>query len=471
MRKKGLFSKMVAVYIIIIAVTFVILAAFLSYWFQGYYYKQRKEQLITQTATISKIAMDYVNNVETPSQINERLKFMARYLKADIWLIDSSGYVYAVSSEKNKEYLRNQLFKDDIEKLKKNQIIEKKDIKSSEYDNYGHVMEVPIITENGDFIGAVVMNTPIFQIAEPLKKVYTIIWISVMLAMLPACIFIYWFSQKIILKPLNEINTTAKKISKGEVERRVYIDSDDEIGNLARTFNFMADSLEKVEQNRRRFISNVSHEIRSPITSIKGFIGGIIDGVIPKDKENYYLKMAYEETQRLTRLVNDLLDLSAIESGKFSLIIEEININEIIRLTVLKFENKIKEKRLKVDVCFDSDQLYVYGDRDRLIQVVTNLIDNAIKYSKHGGNIQINSKAKGKKVFISFYNDGNKISDEELNHIWERFYKIDKARTSKMSTGLGLSIVRGILTQLGEDIWVNNKDNGVCFTFTLTRAV
>jgi len=471
MRKKGLFSKMIAVYIVIIAVTFVILAAFLSYWFQGYYYKQRKEQLITQTATISKMAMDYINNIETPTQINERLKFMARYLKADIWLIDSSGYVYAVSNEKNKEYLRNQLFKDDIEKLKNNQIIEKKDIKSSEYTNYGHIMEVPIITENGDFIGAVVMNTPIVQIAEPLKKVYTIIWISVVLAMLPACIFIYWFSQKIILKPLNEINITAKKISKGEVERRVHIDSDDEIGNLARTFNFMADSLEKVEQNRRRFISNVSHEIRSPITSIKGFIGGIIDGVVPNEKENYYLKMAYEETQRLTRLVNDLLNLSAIESGKFSLIIEEININEIIRLTVLKFENKIKEKRLKVDVCFDSDKLYVYGDRDRLIQVVTNLIDNAIKYSKHGGNIQINSKGKGKKVLISFYNDGNNISNEELNHIWERFYRIDKARTSKMSTGLGLSIVRGILTQLGEDIWVNNKENGVCFTFTLTRAV
>jgi signal transduction histidine kinase len=470
MHKKGLFTKMVAAYTIIIAVTFIILAAFLSYWFQGYYFDQRKEQLTSQTMIISGIAKDYVNNKATPEQVSETLSFIEEYLKADIWLVDSSGYVYAVSNHKNKKYLRNQLFKDDITVLKKNEFVEKRGEVESIYKNYVHTLEVPIVTENGDFIGAAIMNTPMSEITEPLKRVYNIIWISAILAMIPACIFIYWFSQRIILKPLNKINAAAMKISKGEVERRVCIESDDEIGNLAKSFNSMADSLEKVEQNRRQFISNVSHEIRSPITSIKGFIGGIIDGVIPQNKEKYYLTMAYEEIQRLTRLVNDLLDLSAIESGKFSLVMEELDINEIIRLTVLKCENKIKDKSLKVDVCFGSDQLYVYGDRDRLIQVITNLLDNAVKYATENGEIKIYSKAKGKKAMISFYNDGNKINVDDLNRIWERFYKADKARTVKMSTGLGLSIVRGILTQLGEDIWVENKDKGVCFTFTLSRV-
>jgi signal transduction histidine kinase len=233
----------------------------------------------------------------------------------------------------------------------------------------------------------------------------------------------------------------------------------------------MADSLEEVEKNRRDFISNVSHEIRSPITSIKGFIGGILDGVIPKEKENYYLSVAYEEIQRLTRLVNDLLDLSAIEAGQFKLRIEEIDINEIIRICVIKFETKIKEKKLKVDVLMNEDRLYVAADRDRLTQVVTNLIDNAIKYGAEEGNVKISTRSKGDKALISVFNNGPSIHEEDLKHIWNRFYKADKSRTSKMSTGLGLSIVRSILTQLGEDIWVENKENqGVTFTFTLKKV-
>ena len=232
----------------------------------------------------------------------------------------------------------------------------------------------------------------------------------------------------------------------------------------------MADSIEEVEKNRREFISNVSHEIRSPITSIKGFIGGILDGVIPKEKENYYLSIAYEEIQRLTRLVNDLLDLSSIEAGKFSLKIEKLDINEIIRLTVIKSETRIKAKKLNVDVCFSEDKEYVAGDIDRLTQVVTNLLDNAIKYVNEGGNIKIASKTKGDKIHVSVFNDGPSIAKDEIKDIWDRFYKSDKSRTSKMSTGLGLPIIRSILTQLGEDIWLDNRDEGVAFIFTLKKV-
>jgi len=285
-------------------------------------------------------------------------------------------------------------------------------------------------------------------------------------------IIIYYFSQKIIIKPLSKINSVARKISKGEVEKRVIIDSNDEIGELAESFNTMADSLEKVEKNRRDFMSNVSHELRSPITSIKGFIGGILDGVIPKDKENHYLQIAYDEVQRLTRLVNDLLDLAAMESGKFSLRVTEIDINEIIKLCIIKFEPKINDKKLKVDVLLQDEHLYVEGDRDRLIQVLTNLIDNSIKYVPDGGNIKLSTKIKGDKLLVSVFNDGPNIEENELRRIWDRFYKSDKARTSKISTGLGLPIARNILSQLGEDIWVENKakDQGVTFIFTLTRV-
>lgn len=470
MHKKGLFSKMAAAYTIIIAVSFVIVAAFLSLWFQGYYFEQRKEQITSQSAIISDTAIRYVYSEITPEEVSQILGFIGEYLNADIWLVDDSGYVYAVSNVKHQKLLRNQLFKKDIEILRNNSQVERRGMYNKIYKNHVHTIEIPILTKSNKFIGAVIIHTPMTQITEPLKKVYQIIWISALLAIVLSCIVIYLFSQKIIIKPLAQINTVARKIAKGEVEKQVNLKANDEIGELAESFNSMADSLEKVEENRRQFISNVSHEIRSPITSIKGFIGGIVDGIVPPHKENHYLSLAYEETERLTRLVNDLLDLSALESGKFSLIIDELDLNEIIRLTVLNCETKIKYKKLKVDVSFDNDKLYVLGDRDRLIQVMTNLLDNAIKYANEGGNIKISSKTKGKKAIICFFNDGPGIKKEDLKHIWERFYKADKARTSKVSTGLGLSIVRGIISQLGEDIWIENKEEGVSFKFTLTRA-
>ena len=150
--------------------------------------------------------------------------------------------------------------------------------------------------------------------------------------------------------------------------------------------------------------------------------------------------------------------------------IREVDINEIIRLTVIKNETKINEKRAVVDVCFDEDNLFVAGDTDRLVQVITNLLDNAIKYVNPNGKINISSKTKGKKAYISVFNEAPLIVEEDLKHIWDRFYKGDKSRTAKESTGLGLSIVRNIITQLQEDIWVENKENGVCFTFTLTKV-
>ena len=187
-------------------------------------------------------------------------------------------------------------------------------------------------------------------------------------------------------------------------------------------------------------------------------------------KEKYYLKIVYDEIQRLTRLVNDLLDLSAMESGKFSFKLTELDINEIVKVCIRRFETKIDDKGLKVNVTLEGDHLYAAGDRDRLIQVITNLVDNSIKHCPDNGNIRIQTKSKGKKVHVSVYNDGTPIPEGDIKYIWDRFYKGDKSRTNKVSTGLGLPIVRNIITQFGEDIWVENKGQGVLFTFTLSMT-
>ncbi|MBW9156252.1 sensor histidine kinase [Clostridium tagluense] len=469
MVKKGLFSKMLATYTIIISMSLIIIASFLSYWFQNYFLDQRKEQILNNSYMIQTYTMKYMAGDATWQQLNDIITMIAENIKSDIWLTDSYGRVYAISNKEHKELMYKQVFVKELEELRRGNTFEVTGPYAGVLDKTVRVYGIPIMNE-GTFKGSIILYNSIEELGQSLNRVYEIIWISSIFAIIFSCIVIYYFSQKIIIKPLAEINSVARRISNGDVDKRVYLKSNDEIGELAQSFNFMADSIEKNEKNRREFISNVSHEIRSPITSIKGFISGILDGVIPQEKEKYYLSIAYEEIQRLTRLVNDLLDMSAIEAGEFSLRIMEVDINEIIRLTVINYERKIKEKRASVDVCFDGDSLFVAGDRDRLVQVITNLLDNSIKYVNEGGKIKISSKIKGKKAFISVFNDGPKIAEEDLLHIWDRFYKADKARTAKDSTGLGLSIVRNIITQLQEDIWVENKDNGVYFTFTLMKV-
>jgi signal transduction histidine kinase len=471
MWKKGLVYKIVTTFTLIVAVTLIVIAAILSFWFEDYYFEQRKGQLNEQVNLISiKVEKYITNSIQfTYNELQETLMFVGSYVNADMLIIDNRGVVYAVSNLKYNDSTTNVLGKD-LEELRQRKVIEKREVYSDVYKEKVYMYAVPIVN-NGMFTGGIVMYTPLSKIKEPLNKVYKIIWISCIFAVIASSFIIYFFTKRIIIEPLSEINQAAKKISKGEVGRRVNLETSDEIRELAESFNLMADSLEKVENVRREFISNVSHELRSPITSIKGFIGGILDGVIPKDKENYYLSIAYEEIQRLTRLVSDLLDLSAIEAGKFSLNIGEIDINELIRLCVIKFETKINMKKLKVDVLLQDEHLYVRGDRDRLIQIITNLLDNAIKYVNEDGNIRIHTRTRGEKVLVSVYNDGPCIPETDMKHIWDRFYKSDKSRTNKISTGLGLPIVRNILTQLGEDIWVENKEkSGVTFYFTLRKV-
>lgn len=466
--KKGLFPKMVIAYTLIIAMSFVVVASILSIWFQGYYYNQRKNQLKSEEPYIETAAIGYLEKDDDIENVKEKLKYLAGYSSTDIILVNYYGFAYCASNDKYNDLMNTQLITEDLATLTQNKEVDPAKSHTDIFKN-NHVIIEPIF-HDGVFEGAIIMVTTLDEMKRSLYSVYLIIWLSAMIAILFSFFIIYYFSQKSIIKPLSEINNVAGKISKGEVGKRLNINSNDEIGELARAFNSMADSLEQVENNRKIFISNVSHELRSPITSIKGFIGGIMDGVIPKDKENYYLSIAYEEIQRLTRLVNDLLDLSAIESGQMKINVSSLDINEIIKQCVIKFSTEINAKRINVNVRFEGNALLVLADRDRIIQVVTNLIDNAIKYVGEGGTIRISSRTKGNKALVSVFNDGPAISEEDIKHIWDRFYKADKSRTSKSSTGLGLPIVRSIVTQHGEDIWVENRpEEGVTFTFALRR--
>ena len=434
-------------------------------WFRITYFAEKRTQFQQDGEYISKVIKTY--NTEKSDIEFDKLQAIVDMssvgANADIIVSDKLDYIYVYSTiEDNKAIEDKPHISEKDRKLLMNG-------QSVEYINKRYTYIYPII-ENDEFEGYVIMTTPLSIISKQLHRIYLIVWISALGAMIFASAVLSLVSKKILINPLAEINNVAKRFANGEVNRRVNIESKDEIGELANSFNIMAESLEKVENNRRDFISNVSHELRSPITSIKGFIAGIIDGVIPKDKEGYYLDRVYSEIKRLTRLINDLLDLSAIESGKLKFNMKKININELIRLCIINNERNIKEKEITLKIELQYENCYVNADEDKTMQVITNLLDNAIKYCGNNGIIRISTYHKGAKVFVQIYNNGPKIGDEEIRHIWDRFYKSDKSRTNKVSTGLGLPIVRMILMQQGEEVWVkNDSDIGVTFTFSLTK--
>ena len=279
-------------------------------------------------------------------------------------------------------------------------------------------------------------------------------------------ILTYFVTLKMV-RPLREMSAAAKKFGQGDFTTRIRIDSDDEIGQLAMSFNNMARSLSELESMRRSFIANVSHELKTPMTSIAGFIDGILDGTIDPDQERHYLRIVSDEVKRLSRLVRSMLNLSRIEAGELKVQTTPFNILEIICETVFSFEQSIEQKNLDIRG-LDTDKVMVDADPDLLHQVVYNLIDNAVKFIDDGGTLSIRVERSGNKAVTTVGNTGPTIAPEELPLIFDRFHKTDKSRsTDRDGVGLGLYIVKTIVLAHGEDIYVTSRDGKTEFTFTL----
>ncbi|MDS0525309.1 HAMP domain-containing histidine kinase [Clostridium sp. SHJSY1] len=466
MKRNSLISKLIAVLMVVLSIGLILLGTVLNSWFKNYYFDFRRTELDNQSYPILSRASSYLTlkDDKNLSDLQNTVSIINDSIKGEIYIVVDNGDVLTRSSNEDikKDKLNLNISEDNMGLIKDGKVLYFKD----NGEVYRYIR--PIFT-NGYFSGTVIVDTLASNIDPVLEKAKKIIWTFIFITIVSTATIVGAFTRRFVVNPINEINRIANKLARGEVENRVRVKNFDEIGELARSFNVMAEYLERVDANRRDFISNVSHELRSPITSIKGFIAGILDGIIPRDKENYYLNIVYDEINRLSRLVNDLLDISAMDDGKYSLNMVEVDIDVLIKLCVVNAEAKSNKKRLNFQVSLDDSYSIVYADRDRIMQVVTNLLDNAIKYSYDGGNVRISTKDKGNKIYVKIRNEGPILTKEELVKIWDRFYKADKSRTNKESTGLGLSIVRLILTQHGEDIWVKNEKDGVSFTFTLLK--
>ncbi|MBQ7975455.1 MAG: HAMP domain-containing histidine kinase [Clostridia bacterium] len=323
----------------------------------------------------------------------------------------------------------------------------------------GKVLTVAIPLEYyGTAIGGIYINTPMPTLSEMVGKV--LLWVLLIgsVAILLAFALIYYQSAR-ISAPLNKLNSAALDIAAGNFDERIAISGNDEISQLASSFNFMADSLQKLDDMRNRFISDISHELRTPMTSISGFVSGILDGTIPPEKQEDYLKIVLSESDRLKKLVTDMLEMSKMSSSEYKLNVSEFDFVELARICIIGLEQKICEKELDLNVDFALDSIKVCADRDAIQRVLINLIDNAIKFSYPKTTVEIKMWVDKKKAYFSVGNFGEGIDKTELPHVFDRFYKTDTSRTNKSTgAGLGLSFVKNIMLLHKQSIWVDSHE-------------
>jgi len=276
-----------------------------------------------------------------------------------------------------------------------------------------------------------------------------------------------------LTNPLKEIAETARKFGHGEYEVRVqgYEKRKDEVGELAEAFNAMADNIAQSEARRSEFVANISHELKTPMTTISGFAEGILDGTIPPDREREYLKVISSETKRLSRLVRKMLDLSRLQSAEYVTPQEQFDVSEVMLRVLVSLETKINDKHLDVDTQLPDDPVQVWGDPDAITQVCYNLLDNAIKFSYEESTLGITVTTRAGKAYVSVRNHGDTIPPDELPLVFDRFHKTDRSRSvDREGVGLGLYIVKTVLNNHHENITVTSADGVTEFTFTLTLA-
>jgi len=468
--KNSIQKRLFITYGVAIIIGFAILALSLLRIFDQYFIENRKELLYEQGRKVAREAATvlYSGNPNSRSLIND-LQVLDRFLDAHIWVINSDGIIVAVSGPNEERLLGRQLREGKLDSLAKGESIEERGDFDGMLGESSLTVGYPVFVNNR-FSGGVLVHASLLEIQKNFREIYRLTLWAILISVAIAYGILYIQIRR-ISEPLKEISGAAKVIAGGEFHKRLNINTGDEIEELGNSFNNMAKSLEKIEENRRNLIANISHDLRSPMTSIRGFIEGMIDGTIPEDKREHYLNIVLDESNRLIKITNELLELSNMQQGSLEIKKEAFELNETIRRKLVAYEKGITEKKLDVVFSMFEEKTFVLSDQILLERVLSNLMDNAVKFTPEKGSIEIRTSTKEGRIIVEITNTGKSISSEELNRVWERFYKGDASRgLYKGGYGLGLAIVREIISQLDENIWVSGGEDYVKFTFTIKKA-
>ena len=346
----------------------------------------------------------------------------------------------------------------------------------TEGDFYGNFKEPMIsvispVTANFHRQAYIVVYSPISEIDEHVQDVLSIFYRTYAIIFGSSLVILIFFTT-IIYLPMRKITKATREYAGGNLKYVIEVTKDDEVGRLAASLNLMASELSRSEENQKKFIANVSHDFRSPLTSIRGYLEAMVDGTIPPEMHEKYLNIVLNETERLTKLTNSLLTLNNLNMKGTVLEVNDFDINSVIKNTAATFEGSCKNKRIRFQLVLTGKTLFVTADEEKIKQVLYNLIDNAIKFSNTDSTIKVETTEKNDKVFVSVKDSGIGIPKDSLKLIWDRFYKTDLSRgKDKKGTGLGLSITKEIINAHHENINVISTEGvGTEFIFTLPKS-
>ena len=438
-----LFHRLLATHFLVIIVVLVVLSLVLSVLLSSYVYRQQEQRLIMTGRNISELAAQ-----GRSAELRRTLYAMDQAVDARIWIIDAQGRIILDS--------RGTMMQRRMQLRVPPGLFEGEEIYSvlevADLETEMLLVGVPVYT-GGEVTGAVLLLTPVSGVQDTMTSIYRLARPAMFISFLAAALIALLVSRS-ISQPLSRISRAAEAVSEGDFNQQVPVSGAREIRALAEGFNNMSAKLSRLEHMRRDFIASVSHELRTPMTSIRGFVQGVLDGKIPADKQQKYLELTLMEIQRLSKLVNDLLDLSAVEGREAPLTLETVDLREVINLSLAAMEPQLTQHRTELSLSLPDSSVPVLADRLRLQQVLINLIGNNIQHTPPGSKLEIELEPGNPRTLV-LTDNGPGIPAEDLDNIFQPFF-----RSGAGGRGLGLAIARALVVAHEGEIMAENRSSG-----------
>lgn len=464
---KSVFRRFVFFSLAVALICIIVVCGIITFPVSEFIESSKRSTLEENTRSLSALVSQVAgNDLYTLSHDEERvftasLSAISSSLHAITAITDTQGRVVYSSEEELSGKVIN-LPESFVNKLSRGSYFEHGTL----HDIYNHqyyISALSITADNGvDVIGYCIVAQATLWTADYIPTIFAVLVGLVVLAAILIFILSAVYAYNTTL-PLKQMAAAAKRFAVGDFASRGHVKSNDEIGELSQAFNEMADSLASSEGMRRNFIANVSHELKTPMTTIAGYIDGILDGTIPKDEQDYYLGIVSQEVKRLSRLVTSMISLSKIDSGEITVKKAPFVIQETAFNVLIGFESEIEKKHLSIEGMDTDEDIITFGDSDLIHQVIYNLVENAVKFTNEGGYIRFGFTRKANSTYVCIENSGEGVLPEDLKLIFDKFYKVDKSRSvDKKSMGLGLYIVRTIIRLHGGDITAESEPGEYC---------
>ena len=478
--RRSLFGKYLTFGLLILLVSFVALSVMMYFFVNSFWEKEKKNNLIDNATRAASMveASSRITVYSSDSSLLERyelfgisIKTIAESIDANIFIVDNTGECLYCTEGSSCVHHGSELPSYVLAATASGEFFESGDLEGYYEDGY-YTAGVPIYSDDGSisaFCYASAHSTFVTELPLTFMKIFLT---AAAITLVIVVLFVASMSYSMV-KPLRQMSSAAKRFAVGDFSMRVKVKTDDEIGELASALNYMADSLSSSEGMRRTFIANVSHELKTPMTTIAGFIDGMLDGTIPPERQRHYMIVVSNEVKRLSRLVTSMLSLSRIDNGELKIHPADFELFSTIVSILSGFEQKIRERKLDITGLGDFRSIKVHADPDLMYQVVYNLIENAVKFTNEGGTINFAVEETRYDISVMITNTGAGIPPEDIRYIFDRFYKTDKSRSmDKKGMGLGLFIAKTIMRLHGGDIYVESRVNEFTrFTFRLPANV